>query len=965
MEGQKSLPARHFVFEPFRLDIVDERLWMHDRCIKLAHKAYAVLARLVSQPGLLIAKEDLLAAAWPDTAVTDAVLTTAMRELRQALGDEARIPRFIETVHGRGYRFIAPVVRSDTGATGAELLRRLVGREKESARLHELYAVAQQGMRRIVFVAGEAGIGKTALVDDFVFSVKKFGNGRTGHGQCIENYGSGEAYLPILEALNRFGRDSSIPLRDVLREHASSWLAHLRSLSCGDLPPLPVTTARMLRELADAFEILTARDPLVLVLEDLHWCDTATLGWLAYIARRRDPARLLVIGTFRPVEALLHNQALRKLVAEIAQQPQCAEIVLDYLSPDAVEAYIQQRCGQIPHLKELCGVLCRRTGGQPLFLTAIVDEWVRQENFNSSDLAVIGNMIPAGVRQFIEHRFEALPAEDRRILQAASVAGEAFSVASVAAATSLPEAGIESRCAAWERGGQFVIADGTAAWPDGTLAARYRFRHALYQEVVYSGISPEQRADLHLATGDRMEAAHRSRSAAIAAELAMHFEQGRDLNRAVPYLARAARNALDRSAYQEAATHLERGLKLLEGLAEGVPRVRLELELNLLLGRVLAATKGWAVEQVETTYLRAQYLCEQLEDTNSLFQVLWGLIGVAFVRADFRRAQAIGRMVLGHAKDLRDPVYGVLGHMEVAGTAFHLGEPPAASQRHFARAAALYKMDQHRSYLACFGVDMGLFSSSWSTHFLWHKGYADRAREQSERTVGVARDLSHPLTLAVALAYAAMLYQFCRDVKQVDVLADLTIRLCSEHGFPYYLAWAEVLRGWSIVAQGDHTTGIAGMRRGIEVLEAKAGARLSYYRALLAEAYASCGRIDQAHEALEGAFADIARSEERWWEPELHRLRGALLLSGTLKRHVEAEACFQRAIDVARGQQAKPLELRAALSLAGLWREQARHADAHSIVKDVHDWFTEGTDLDEMRAAKTFLSHAVEPVRKP
>ena len=591
--------GRYFVFEPFRLDVLDERLWECDRSVRLGHKALAVLQRLVSQPGQLVTKDDLLATAWPDTAVSDEVLTTAMRELRRALGDPARTPRFVETVHGRGYRFIAPVAETDIPVLKAKSTTaqsneadalvpcpfprvassgRLVGREAEWVRLEEWYATVQQGRRQIGFVAGEAGIGKTALVEAFVSELAARRKARVGRGQCVEHYGAGEAYLPILEALGRLGRDPAVPVADLLRDHAPSWLVHLPSLASGKKfeESAPATPEKMLRELADALEVFTARDPLILVLEDLHWSDTATLEVLAYVARRPDPARLLILGTYRPIEALLHRHPLRDVIAELRPHSQCAELVLDYLSGEAVGAYLLQRCGPVPRLKELAEVLGRRTGGLPLFVTTVVDELMRRRvldgtdaaGFAPTDLQAIENVIPTGVRQFIEHRFEQLSGEDQAILEAASVAGDPFSVAAVAAATSLPEERVEARCAAWAREGQFLTADGTVAWPDGTLAARYRFRHALFQEVVYARISPERRARLHRQIGDRLESAYGKRAAAIAAELAMHFEQGRDPRRAVSYLEQAARNALQRSAYSEARRHLTRGLGVLEASAK-------------------------------------------------------------------------------------------------------------------------------------------------------------------------------------------------------------------------------------------------------------------------------------------------------------------------------------------------------------------------------------------------------------
>jgi len=282
------LAPRDLVFAPFRLDLIDERLWRQHDVIRLSHKAFAVLRCLVSQPGQLVTKDDLLAMVWPETAVSEAVLTTAVRELRQALDDQARTPHFIETVHGRGYRFIAPVtstaypeVRSEAAMrrplSAGTNAHRFVGRETEWDLLYQWYTTASQGVRQIGFIAGEAGIGKTALVEAFVSHITAAETVVVGHGQCIEHYGAGEAYLPLLEALGRLGRGADgAHLVERLRAHAPSWLVHFPAL----LPPdeyaalLRVaqqsTPARMLRELAEVLDILTAQHTLILVLEDLH-----------------------------------------------------------------------------------------------------------------------------------------------------------------------------------------------------------------------------------------------------------------------------------------------------------------------------------------------------------------------------------------------------------------------------------------------------------------------------------------------------------------------------------------------------------------------------------------------------------------------------------------------------------------------------------------------------------------------
>jgi DNA-binding winged helix-turn-helix (wHTH) protein/tetratricopeptide (TPR) repeat protein len=954
--------ARYFAFGPFYLDVFDERLWTHEASVPLGHKAFAVLAQLVSHPGQLVTKDDLLASVWPHAAVSEAVLTTAMREIRVAVGDTPRTPQFVQTVHGRGYRFIAPVVETRDGPSARTApigaAAGIVGREAEWARLCEWFAAIQEGSRRIGFIAGEAGIGKTALVEAFVAGITSTNVVRIGRGQCIEQYGAGEAYLPILEALGRLGRDPDVFLAPVLQDYAPSWLAHLPSLTTDRAEPTaPVAPERMLRELTEALEALTVADPLVLVLEDLHWCDSATLQWLGYAARRRDSARLLVLGTYRPVELLLHKTPLRDVLAELRHQAQTAEIVLDYLSRDAVQSYVRQRCGGIPALDSLVEVLYRRTGGHPLFLAGIIDELIQLRGMERADLSdldlqAMAHTIPVNVRQFIEHRFEQLSEEDQAILEAASVAGDPFSVAAVVAGTSLSEDRIESRCAEWTRAHRLLMADGIAAWPDGTVSARYQFRHALFHEAAYARMSPERRARFHQLIGSRLEAAYAKHASSIAAELAVHFEQGRNLWKAVSYLETAARNAVHRSAYLEAHGHLVRALRMVELLPDGRDRMHREVALFLLLAQVLETTRGWGAEDVARAYSRARELCIALRDGPRLLQATWGLIAVSIVRGELLKTQDLARDVLRLAKKRRNSLFRMAAHAELGGTALALGQTSSA-RRHFHLADALYDPRQHRSGLAAFGMDLGIFARIWATHLTWHQGYPERARNSAEQTMRVAAEIGHPFTATITLAYAAMLSQLLRDVPEVDRLTHATIAHASEHGFPYYLAWAEVLRGWSLAAQGAGESAVAQIRDGIEVLQSTARLRLPYYRALLAEACGRIGRLDEGLLVVSEAFEDIRRTEERWWEADLHRTRGELLRLAAMD--TEAEKCFRAAIDVAREQRAKMLELRAIVSLTRLCQGTNSRKEAHGLLAQAYGWFTEGFETHDVRDARSLI----------
>jgi predicted ATPase/DNA-binding winged helix-turn-helix (wHTH) protein len=969
------------VFGSFRLDLRDERLWRGQETISLKAKTFAVLRCLVRNAGQLMTKDALFAAVWPATVVSESVLTVAIRQLRLALGDDARTPHYIETVHGRGYRFIAPV----TPAVGARARTQapavapvspptpwlqphvFVGRALELSAVQTWFDAVRRGARRVGFIAGEPGIGKTTLVNAMVAHIMESGAAWVGRGQCIQHYGAGDAYLPVLEALGRLSRTPMCHLLgDILRHHAPSWLAHLPTLLSPEerqARPQAVTSTRMVRELAEALEVLTAAHPLILVLEDLHWSDTATLEWLSYVARRHDPARLLVLGTYRPVEVIVHPHPLRQLLTELRTHENGAEIVLDYLSEAAVAAYLHQRLHAKPFPRDLAHLLHQRTTGNPLFLTAVIDELVRLhllvEGENSwgvsGDVSALSSVVPTTLQHLIHQHVDNLASDDQAILEAASVVGPTFSVAAVAAGVPLAEADIEARCATWVRQEQFLLAAGAETWPDGTMAACYRFRHALYHEVVYQRISAGRRVRLHQQIGARLEGGYGDTAPALAAELAMHFMQGQDSQRAVLYLLQAAQNAMRRSAYPEARMHLTNGLELVPRLPEARDRAQHELRLSLALGTVLMATQGWGTTAAERVYLRARKLGQQLGDTPHLCLALFGLIAGSVVRAELEKTRALSQELLQLAQGQHDPVFRIAAHMELAGAAFGSGELTLARE-HFAHSARLYDRTQHGAHVARVGTDLGVFCRIWATHALWHLGYADEARRRSQETLTLARELSHPFSQAIALAYAAMLHQFRRDLQTVHELADATLALSTEHGFTYYVAWARIIQGWVMVVQEHSAAGLEQIQAGLAALQATGGSvRYHYYRALLAEAYGYVGQSDQGSHALVEAFAAVQATGECWWEAELHRLAGELVLRQVSPDAQRAEVAFHQALAITRRQQARALELRAAMSLSRLWQQQGKRTAARELLAPIYSWFTEGFDTADLQEAKILL----------
>lgn len=532
-------------FGPFRLDPNTACLWREDQLLPLQPKPLAVLAHLVAHAGQVVTKEALLDAVWPETAVTEGVLKTAIREVRQVLDETARKPRYIATVHRRGYRFVAPVSRIETAAVelgsvplrGGQAHRPVVARETELMQLQQGLARTGEGERQLIFITGEAGIGKTTLADIFVEQLSEPSGICMGRGQCIEHYGIGEPYLPLLEALSRACRGpESTLLVDTMRQYAPSWLLQLpgivpeSELASLERRTRGVTRERMLRELAEAVEMFSAQQPFVLVLEDLHWSDGSTLDWLVYMARRRDPARLLILGTYRPVEAIIHAHPIHKAAQELQLQNRCSELVLDYLTEADVDTYLAQRFGNLSQRAQLTRALHWRTTGNPLFLSTLVDELVHQGGVHATangwaltdaaDALMTG--LPENLRQLLEQQLTQLDRHDRQLLEVASVAGIDFTAATVAAVTKDSETEVEARCATLARQRQFLQERGATAWPDGTVSACYGFIHALYQEVLYDRVTASQRIRWHREIAAHLEAAYGQQTHEIAAELAMH-----------------------------------------------------------------------------------------------------------------------------------------------------------------------------------------------------------------------------------------------------------------------------------------------------------------------------------------------------------------------------------------------------------------------------------------------------------
>jgi len=981
---------RQFTFASFRLDPVSQQLWRGEELIPLRPKLFAVLRHLLEHAGRLVTRDELRAAVWPATAVSESVLRGTIRELRDVLGDDATAASFIETIPHRGYRFVAAVDTMQAPRAESRAARRgafkgrdliLIGRDAELARLQQWLERATRGTRQVVWVTGEPGIGKTTMVDAFLADAADMGDVLTARGQCVEHYGSGEAYLPVLEALGQLCRQpAGEQMVAVLSRYAPTWLAQMPGL-IGDAELESVqrrvqgaTRERMLRELAEALEALTATTTLVLALEDLHWSDYSTLDLVSLLAQRRARARLLLLGTYRPAEIIVSGHPLKGMKQELLVHELCEELPLRFLTDVEVSQYLATRFPRQQLPPELGQAIHRRTEGNPLFTVNVVDYWLSQrvlvETAGEWQLAArvedVAAGVPESLRQMIEMQLERLTADERRMLEVAGVAGREFSTAAVAAGLSEPEERIEEWCEGLASQGRFLLARGMDTLADGTATGRYGFIHGLYQQVLYERLPAARRARLHQSIGEWGEKALSARVKESAAELAMHFERGQDHPRAIEYLTQAADNAMRRQAPHEAVVLLERSLTLLKNLPDSPDRAQHELALLVALGVPLLMTKGYAAEDVQRTYARARELCRQIGESPQLLPALAGLFRFYFVRADLQAARALGEQILRLAEQTGDRLVSLVAHSLLGPPFLSVGEFTAARE-HMEKGIALYDPSEHHFMVSIYGDDPGVTSHSFAGMSLWFLGYPDQALTHVQKALTVAKEIGSPYCETFALDFVTWVHVLRREERDAQAAVDALMRIAPGHGFRFLLADNQVLHGWILAAQGMAAEGLRQVQAGIAAYEAT-GAVMSgpAHRLLLVKVYGKAGQCDEALAALAAAREAMEQTGERTYEAEMHRLEGELTLDRSQrtgrKRQVAtaaaaaAEACFHKAIEVARRQRAKSLELRAVMSLSRLWQQQRKRQQAHRLLAEIYGSFTEGFDTPDLRDAQTLLA---------
>ena len=959
------------------MDPLNQQLWWGSRLVSLPPKTFAVLRYLVERPQRLITKRELLDALWRDVHVGEAVLKTHLKEIRQALGDSVKTPRFIETVHRRGYRFVAPIEQDPPApkpVSTPPLRSLLVGRQEPLSRLAELLDTARGGQRGTLFVSGEPGIGKTALVDAFFGPRAERGDVWLARGQCIEQYGAGATFLPILEALGGLCRGpDAARIVEVLRRHGPTWLVQLPEL-LDDAGRVALertsgvaTPERALRELSEVVGVLTQLRPLIWLLEDLQWADYSTLDAVSYLARRNDTARLLIVGTYRSVEIRLAEHPLRAIVQSLSLHEQCQQLELRHLTEGDVAEYLAARFPGHAFPLELAEMIVRRTTGNPLFIERVVDDWIKQRQLSratgtwslSVPLDVVSQSVPASILAMIERETERLSEVEGKVLEVASVVGNEFTTSAVAAALGEDIVGVDELCSRWARHGRF-LAQGRVERENATTS--YQFIHALYHQVIYHGIGQARRARLHQSIGEHAEALQGDQPQGAA--LASHFERAHDVPRALRYRRVAGDQALGRSAYRQAVNHFRAAIELCRRVPAPESQ-RIELELQVALGVPLAMTLGYAAPEVETCYVRATALSRELGGTAQSFPVMSGLATFYLMRGRYLESARIGEAFLGLATRDQDTGAELEANI-VLGTCWLFMGDFERSVSYFERALVLYDPLRHRAHRFVYQQDAYVQAQTFLAWAQWILGYPDQALGRVQAALQVARQVAEPHNVAIALFNVGHIHQWRGEVDAAKRCADALLELCAEHGFSFLLAAGTELSGAALVQQGEVGRGLGLLRAGWAGHQAT-GAEMggTYWRAVLADACLRAGAFDEAGQVLVEALAVADERSERGWKPELYRLHGELcqVAPGRASRlpdlgdgSADPRRSFDHAIALARELRATSLELRAATSLGQLLLRQGKRAEARALLADVCQRIDEGSDTPDQRDARALIA---------
>ncbi len=883
-----------------------------------------------------------------------------------------------------------------------------VARQAELTRLHRHLGLALAGQGQVVFLAGEAGSGKTALAQTFARQAQgQWPELVAVAGLCNAITGLNDPYHPFRAiaaqlagdidqvAARTLGHeqarrlwallpqttasllaagpdlwDTFVPLEPHLaraRGHqgaGEAWLRRLEALAVER--PLPgagvVGQQRLFEQFAELLRLLARHAPLLLILDDLQWADMATISLLYHLSRHLDARRIMILGVFRPADLAAgrdgERHPLLPVVGELRRR--FGDIVLDLEAADGrqfVEAFLDTQPNRLsPAFREAFFQLTR---GQPLFTIELWRDLQERGDVARNDAgewAALPGLVwrrrPARVEAVIGERIQRLPAVAQDILRVASVEGERFTAEVVARVLDLDERVVFSHLRRdLDQAHSLVQAESAGQSAAGRLS-RYKFRHILIRNYLYEGLAQGEAAHLHEAVGRELEALHGAATDDMAVELAEHFRRAGAAGKAAAYRQRAGEQAFRRSAIREAGAHYRETLALLETLPDGPEKVRRELTTQMCLGAALMSGADEMAE-VEQVYTRALALARRLEDAQAMNPALVGLLNCYMLSGFFARANAVAEELLALAARAGDAAITLGSHYAAGIALFFLGDYEAAYE-HLQAVIHLYDPAQHRQLAHTFSYDPGTMAYQYAALASWALGYAERAIALSAEGLRLSRQHANPFNLANSLNHAALHICWSHGDSQTALLySEEALSLATRYDFRQLIGLALLCRGWSMFYSGQVEKGFKELWEGLTLWLAS-GVRLAinYCYQTIAKAYLVVGDDQNAWDALEKGFNSVESGP--FWEAELWRLRGELLIRRGAAA-TEIAAGFQQAYDIARRQGATMLLLRAAVSRGRWYAQTGRRAEALAQLEEAYGALTEGFDTADLRAAKALL----------
>jgi len=863
----------------------------------------------------------------------------------------------------RAWRIVGESVTDDRFGGKIESARTpLVGRDTELTLLLERWDRAKDGEGQVVLFSGEPGIGKSRITQALREELSREPHTRLRY-QCSAYY-SNTAFYPICNQLEHaagFTRndtpDSRLDKLEILLARSSEKVediaplfAALLSLPMDRYAPLELNPEQRKRNTIDALaEQVTAfssDNPVLMIFEDVHWIDPTTLELLNILVDRIQEERVLAVITcrpeFEPPWHKLNHVSIHSL--NRLSRRQGAQIVADLMGGTALP-------------NGLVDQIIAKTDGVPLFVeeltktiieSGIVD---RADEFSGAESNLT---IPVTLQDSLMARLDRLES-GKKVAQVGACIGREFSYELVQAAASIADDELKASLQA--------LVEAELVYQRGALPqVTYTFKHALIQDTAYQSLLKTTRQRVHARIAEVLDLEFHEMVERQPELLALHYTGAGIPDQAITYWQKAGERDLHRSANREAVEHFRKGLALIPDLPDESERIRRELVLQASLGPALIALKGYGAPETAACYDRAQELLDWVGDSAELFRILYGNWVTKLTWAEFATAQELAEQFLSRAIDSGNTGEILTGHRIVGFSRSCRGQF-AAARNDFEKLLALYQPKQHSPLAYLYGQDPKAAGASMLGWNLWHLGYPDQAVRVSEAAVAYARDLKHANTRGYAEIFGAARVQlFRRDREGVDLYADSMLGFYEEHQLVFWLGFVKTLQGWSLIEQQQHEEAINVIQEGLRAHEEMGTAMFKPHTfAILAQAYAGCGRIDDSLQLLNDGMSIAERTSESWIRAELHRLKGEMVLRRNSDSYTAeaAESCFEQSIAIARSQGAKSWELRATTSLAQLWEEQGKRAEAYELLFEIYDWFTEGFDSKDLQDAKSLLDELI------